>query len=72
MTYTGHVQNGVVVVDDSIALPEGAAVRIEVIAAESNSISGGGHRNWKGIFRDSGPVPSLEEIRAIRRQHWPS
>ncbi|MBW3541068.1 MAG: hypothetical protein KY476_12435 [Planctomycetes bacterium] len=34
MTFHGHVENGVVVVDDSVQLPEGAAVRIEVVEAE--------------------------------------
>ena len=29
MTYTGHVKNGVVVLDDPVTLPEGLAVRVE-------------------------------------------
>lgn len=29
MTYTGHVKNGVVVLDDPVALPEGLAVCVE-------------------------------------------
>jgi hypothetical protein len=31
MTYLGHVSNGVVVLDDTVALPEGIAVKVEPI-----------------------------------------
>ncbi len=30
MTYNGHVKEGVVVLDDPVALPDGAAVRVEL------------------------------------------
>jgi hypothetical protein len=40
MTYPGHVQNGVVVLDPPAQLPEGATVRVEVVASEQNSLSG--------------------------------
>lgn len=33
MTYKGHVENGVVVLDDPTRLPEGAEVRIEFVTA---------------------------------------
>ena len=42
MVYTGHVQNGAIVLDEPTVLPEGAAVRI-VLAVESpqaNEVSG--------------------------------
>jgi hypothetical protein len=32
MTYRGHVQNGTVVLDDVVVLPEGAAVQVDVLA----------------------------------------
>jgi hypothetical protein len=31
MTYRGHIENGVVVLDDAADLPEGAQVRIEPV-----------------------------------------
>ena len=34
MTYRGHVKNGAVVLDEEVPLPEGAAVAVEVLAAE--------------------------------------
>jgi len=33
MTYRGHVKNGVVVMDDSVKLPEGAEVKVDLLAA---------------------------------------
>ncbi len=30
MTYRGHVRNGVVVLDEPVELPDGAAVRVEL------------------------------------------
>jgi hypothetical protein len=31
MTYHGHVQNGVVLLDDDVKLPDGAEVQVEVV-----------------------------------------
>ncbi len=31
MTYSGHVQNGVIVLDGQPALPDGALVRVELV-----------------------------------------
>lgn len=31
MIYRGHVRNGVVVLEDSVDLPEGAEVRVEIV-----------------------------------------
>jgi hypothetical protein len=30
MTYSGHVKNGIVVLDERVRLPEGAAVRVQL------------------------------------------
>ena len=34
MTYRGHVKKGVVVLDEPVKLPEGAAVRVELAAPD--------------------------------------
>ncbi|HEV2969725.1 MAG TPA: hypothetical protein VGY55_07025 [Pirellulales bacterium] len=39
MTYRGHVQNGVVVFDDSVALPDGMEVRVEPIPPLAKSLA---------------------------------
>ena len=33
MVFRGHVQNGVVVLDEDICLPDGMEVRVEAVAA---------------------------------------
>ncbi len=33
MTYHGHVKNGVVVLDEPVELPEGAEVKVDLLAA---------------------------------------
>ncbi len=33
MVYQGHVENGVIRLEDAVVLPEGAAVRVELAAA---------------------------------------
>ncbi|MDX1968286.1 MAG: hypothetical protein SFV23_14005 [Planctomycetaceae bacterium] len=50
MVLRGHVQNGVVVLDEPQALPEGATVRIEIISGSNTNAPrpprvGG---QWKG------------------------
>ncbi len=34
MTYRGHIENGVVVFDDQVQLPEGSQVRIEPVESK--------------------------------------
>jgi hypothetical protein len=38
MTLTGHVVGGQIVLDGSLVLPEGSAVRVEVVVAEKEKI----------------------------------
>ena len=35
MTYRGHVENGVVVLEDSVPLPEGARVEVHLVEEDS-------------------------------------
>ncbi|MFO0789951.1 MAG: hypothetical protein U0805_10875 [Pirellulales bacterium] len=37
MTYRGHVRSGQIVLDESVALPEGAEVNVEVVKAAERS-----------------------------------
>jgi hypothetical protein len=39
MIYQGHVENGVIVLDESVALPEGARVEIVVLASANHENS---------------------------------
>ncbi len=47
MVYTGHVKDGTIRIDGPVALPEGAMVRIELVAPEGSS--------------DTDAVPTLAE-----------
>ncbi len=37
MTYRGHVENGVVVLDESVTMPEGAAVQVDFLGESKES-----------------------------------
>jgi len=37
MTYRGHVENGLVVLDDPVALPEGASVQVDLVDEEAGA-----------------------------------
>ena len=60
MTYHGHIENGLIVLDDSVALPEGAAVTVELCDAtrpqgdqeSANSDARGGLMRFAGIAKD--------------------
>jgi hypothetical protein len=53
MTYRGHIRNGAVVLDDPpVDLPEGAAVEVNVVVADSS------------IPPQRPPITSLEELRS--------
>ncbi len=70
MTYTGHVKNGSIVFDESVTLPEGAVVAVQVLH-ECLPSDAPPRKSWKGIFEGRGDTPSVEEIRALRREIWP-
>lgn len=46
MTYTGHMENGVVIFDGPARPPEGAVVRVEEIAAAEQAPT------WGEVFND--------------------
>jgi hypothetical protein len=39
MTLEGHIQNGVVVFDEAVTIPEGTAVRVEAITPPSKTLA---------------------------------
>lgn len=63
---TGHVQNGVVILDDPNQLPEGAVVRIELVASPTD-VPPARRRTggvWKGQVRIADDFDELpEELR---------
>jgi len=58
MTYRGHVENGVIVLDEPAELPEGASVRVEIAEEQEGSTLAERLRDVIGI--GEGP-PDLAE-----------
>ena len=68
MPYTGHVENGVVVLDEPAGLPEGVRVQIDVIRESAEEVL------HPDIIRFTGVLPSnidarAEYLEAMRKKH---
>ena len=61
MLYNGHVENGVVIFDDSVALPEGLKVKIEPVAAEGeeDKASDNGETLGQKLLKHAGKAVGL-------------
>ncbi len=72
MPYRGHVENGVIVLDEPTELDEGAVVSVVAHHACLKAESRTAPRSWKGIFEGDGPVPSEKDIAQMRQEAWPN
>jgi hypothetical protein len=64
MSFQGHIENGVVVFDEPVALPEGAVVRVELAdAAERKTLA----ERFKNII---GTVHDLPADMADNHDHY--
>ena len=50
MSFQGHAQNGVVVFDEPVSLPEGAQVRVEPVTASSDNRARG-KADWEAALQ---------------------
>ena len=64
MSFQGHVQNGVVVFDEPVSLPEGAVVRVELIASSPRQTLAERYKNIIGTVHD------LPEDMAENHDHY--
>ncbi len=63
MVVHGQVRNGVIVLDDSMALPEGATVRVEVVKSFSEEGAQTPHRRVGGIWKGQVVIaPDFDEL----------
>lgn len=70
MVYMGHVENGAIVLDDPVTLPDGAAVRIE-LAAESRLTGEDSGPSFTERFASViGKARSLPEDAAENHDHY--
>ena len=65
MTYKGHVQNGVVVLDEPVSLPEGAEVRVEPLEKED-----GFRALREGLLKLAGTVKGMPPDMARNHDHY--
>jgi hypothetical protein len=61
MTFRGHVRNGVVVFDEAPALPEGAAVLVELIDAGQEASRAGTRRQGDQFAGRIWMAPDFED-----------
>jgi hypothetical protein len=65
MTYRGRVQNGVIVLDPSVSLPEGAEVEVQPLQAETSPPT------WAEVLKDIvGKAEGLPSDMARNHDHY--
>lgn len=65
MTYRGRVQNGVIVLDPSVSLPEGAEVEVQPVQPETSSPT------WAEVLKDIvGKAEGLPSDMARNHDHY--
>ncbi len=69
MVYTGHVKNGVILVDGPIELPEGALINFE-IASESEALTASGLTFAERFAEVMGKAQNLPEDAAESHDHY--
>jgi hypothetical protein len=71
MIYLGHVKNGVVVLDEQIALPEGAQVKVDLIGEESeNSSSESSPSLYERLKSVTGKAQGLPPDASMQVDHY--
>ena len=63
MTYRGHIENGLVVLDETVALPEGTPVHIQPILESRNTLA----ERFKDVI---GCISDLPEDMAANHDHY--
>jgi hypothetical protein len=72
MVYNGHVEKGVVVLDDSVSLPEGLRVHIEPLPAGKVEAATGGSAETLGqkLLKHAGKAVGLPPDLAENHDHY--
>jgi hypothetical protein len=68
MTYQGHVENGSVVLDDDVTLPEGA--RVEVRVAEPGPVLDTAEPLGRRLLRHAGTAVDLPADASVNHDHY--
>jgi hypothetical protein len=72
MIYRGHVKNGVVVLDDELALPDGTEVRVELSSGvdEEQALDEHGQTLGKKLLKYAGVLSGLPSDLAENHDHY--
>lgn len=72
MVYNGHVENGVVILDDPVTLPEGLKVQIEPAPAEQPEITSDENAETLGqkLLKHAGKAFGLPPDLAENHDHY--
>lgn len=72
MTYRGRIQDGVVVLDELIDLPEGCEVACEVVMLDGNSVEEAGEEKplFAGLMKFAGTATHLPEDASLNLEHY--
>ena len=72
MLYPGRVKNGVVVLDDSVTLPEGLEVRVGIPSPESASppLDDDGQTLGQKLLKYAGKAQGLPADAALNHDHY--
>jgi hypothetical protein len=71
MTLHGHIQNGAIVLDEQVPLPEGAAVQIQVMVPRSTPAADGQLPTLAETLKDFiGVLEDLPEDAATNHDHY--
>jgi hypothetical protein len=68
MTYRGHVKNGQIALDSTVALPEGAAVNVEIVANQATDPSA--PEIWTTLLGLAGTALGLPSDMAENHDHY--
>lgn len=57
MSFQGHIENGVVVVDEPLSLPNGTVVRIEPVVASREKVD-----SWRPVVADTDQPRTMQQM----------
>ena len=70
MTYRGHVENGVIVLDEAVALPEGVEVRVELVQEPSAATEAASRTVYERLKSVIGIAEGLPRDASVKADYY--
>jgi hypothetical protein len=70
MTLQGHMENGHIILDESVDLPDGTKVRVEVLPSEAGKEIRGIPTLYERMKQFAGILEGLPEDAALNHDHY--